>query len=240
MSAKRLTQQEFIEKARLVHKNKYDYSLVEYVKSSEKVKIICPIHDVFLQKANNHIQGGGCPSCGTIDREKSKSVNKLKNKYFSVIQPEEYKLIALTKGKFAKVDNEDFDKLNNVSWTLTKKGYCMNFYLGKMHRFLINCPEDMVVDHINRDKLDNRKSNLRICTNKENARNRNIKSGHTSKYKGVYWSEKSKKWRASITSDEKRFNLGMFEDEEEAARCYDLKAKELHKEFANTNFKYND
>lgn len=240
MSAKRLTQEDFIEKAKLVHKNKYDYSFVEYVKSSEKLKINCHIHGDFFQKANNHLQGKGCPDCGIIAREKSKFENKQNNKYISIVQPKDYKIIPLTKGKFAKVDNEDFYRVNEVCWTFMKRGYCMNFYLGKMHRFIMDCPEDMIVDHINRDKLDNRKGNLRICTNKDNAKNRNIKNGYTSKYKGVYWNKKSKKWRASITSDEKRFHLGMFENEEEAARCYDLKAKELHKEFANTNFNYND
>lgn len=62
----RLTTEEFIERARKVHGNKYDYSKVKYNKSSEKVCIICPEHGEFLQTPNMHLCGNGCPSCGHI------------------------------------------------------------------------------------------------------------------------------------------------------------------------------
>ena len=68
---------EFIEKSRKVHNDKYDYSLVQYINSRTKVKIICPIHGEFIQNANSHIQKRGCPDCGKVkNRELRKSNNK--------------------------------------------------------------------------------------------------------------------------------------------------------------------
>lgn len=70
-----LTTNEFIAKAKKVHDNKYDYSLVEYINSHIKVKIICPIHGVFEQQPNNHIQKQGCPKCGVIHRSEKQRSN---------------------------------------------------------------------------------------------------------------------------------------------------------------------
>jgi len=67
---KRVTQKEFIKRAKLIHNNKYDYSLVKYKDSRLKIKIICPIHGVFEQKANNHLRGQGCPKCKDSKGEK--------------------------------------------------------------------------------------------------------------------------------------------------------------------------
>jgi len=69
----RMTTAEFIEKARKVHGEKYDYSLTLYVRSSDKVKIVCPEHGVFEQRANDHLQGANCHVCGDESRTKTKS-----------------------------------------------------------------------------------------------------------------------------------------------------------------------
>ena len=69
MTGKKLTNEEFIEKAKIVHKNKYDYSQVDYKNTKTKVKIVCPIHGIFEQKPKNHLSGQGCPQCGIEKRK---------------------------------------------------------------------------------------------------------------------------------------------------------------------------
>ena len=105
-----------------------------------------------------------------------------------------------------------------------------------MHRLMVDAPKGMHVDHINGNSLDNRKSNLRICTSAENQRNRRATKNNTSGYKGVGWAKQNKKWTAQIQHNGKKIHIGLYEDKEEAARAYDAKAKELHGEYAYLNF----
>jgi hypothetical protein len=81
-----------------------------------------------------------------------------------------------------------------------------------MHRVVVNAPKGTVVDHINGDSLDNRKENLRICTNAENVRNSPKHSNNTSGYKGVIWAKREQKWCAQIIVDGKLINLGYYSD----------------------------
>jgi hypothetical protein len=105
-----------------------------------------------------------------------------------------------------------------------------------LHRLLMNPPKGMVIDHINHNGLDNRKENLRICTNAENVRNSRNSQNNTSGYKGVCWDKSNKKWKARIGKDYKQIHIGCFDILEEAARAYDAKAKELFGEYAQLNF----
>lgn len=151
-------------------------------------------------------------------------------------------LIPLTHGKFAIVDAEDYDRLGKYKW------YCReaknNFYAfrrnGKkmvsMHREIINAPEGLLVDHIDGDGLNNCKSNLRLCTYAENACNRRPNRKGSSKYKGVWFHKRERKWEARITRKGKLKYLGRYDDEIEAALAYDRKAKQLFGEFAYLNF----
>ena len=140
------------------------------------------------------------------------------------------------------VDDEDFDKVKDITWSVMT-GYA-TFYAvrnrmvnGKMenllmHRLIMNPTENMYVDHINGNGLDNRKENLRICTNAQNARNRRMSKRNTSGYRGVTWHKQTKKWVAQIHVNYKNHYLGLFENKEDAAEARRLKAIELHGEFA--------
>jgi len=154
--------------------------------------------------------------------------------------------IKMTKGKFALVDDEDVEKVSRFKWyTLEKDGL---FYgnstvyipvrkkkLYQMHRVIMNAPKGLQVDHINGDRLDNRRSNLRLCTQSQNASNRGKNKNNTSGYKGVSWNKREKKWSARIRVNGKLYFLGNFIDIKYAAQAYNIAAKKYHKQFANGN-----
>jgi hypothetical protein len=104
-----------------------------------------------------------------------------------------------------------------------------------MHREIMNPPEGLVVDHIDHNGLNNRKSNLRICTRSQNQCNQYRFDGK-SKYKGVAWFKRTRKWTAAVCLRGKRYRLGYFEREIDAAMAYDKAAKKYHREFACLNF----
>jgi len=151
------------------------------------------------------------------------------------------KQIKLTKDKIAIVDDEDYKYLMQWEWYAFKTGN--HWYAARsnnpgivlMHREIVKTPEGLMTDHINHNGLDNRRENLRICTNQQNQWNQKLKG--MSSYKGVVWNKNAKKWYARIKKFGKIIHIGTFLDEEEAARAYDGKAKELFGKFANLNFK---
>lgn len=150
------------------------------------------------------------------------------------------KEIPLTQGKVAIVDDDDFERLSHHKWHISLKGYARRSLHNPerkeyMHRVVIGASEDENVDHINRDRLDNRKCNLRLCSDRENCYNRSKRSV-TSQYKGVTWNKRNKKWQAQITIDGKNRYLGLFVDEADAARAYDKFARQHQGRFANLNF----
>jgi hypothetical protein len=156
------------------------------------------------------------------------------------------KMIQLTKGKVAIVDDKDYPMVSRKQWHTSFTGGGENKYPHakttnslSMARFLMNPPTQMMVDHINHDTLDNRRSNLRICTNQENAMNSlkyNRKTGTSSNYKGVSYDKKKRKWHAYIQTNGHQRHLGYFVNQEEAARSYDLAAKRYFKEYSLLNF----
>lgn len=164
------------------------------------------------------------------------------------------KEIKLTKGFVTQVDDEDYEWLNQYSWYAQKKG--TNWYavrqvrtrtyyedgreryaIVKMHRLILGLTDkSKLVDHADRNGLNNQRSNLRITDHFGNNKNAIKKVKGTSIYKGVSWSKIRQKWRVSIKSDNKCIEIGFFNNEEEAAKQYDAHAKILHKEFACLNF----
>ena len=152
------------------------------------------------------------------------------------------RLIPLTRGQFAVVDAKDYPVLSQYTWFA--EGTDKNYYAVrkengksiKMHRQITNAPDHLVVDHIDHNGLNNRNSNLRNATFTQNCQNQRRLSHKTSKYKGVYWHKKNKKWAAQITSNKKTYRLGYFTNETEAALTYDKAARKFHGEFASLNF----
>jgi hypothetical protein len=154
------------------------------------------------------------------------------------------KEIPLTKGKVAIVDDEDFEELSKYKWRFSSTEYAVRHTTvnGKkcqfrMHRVVMNLGgSQLEVDHINHNTLDNRKSNLRICTHAENSRFSRKQSNNKSGYKGVCWSKRDKKWLATIYRPSGNNYIGLFSTPEEAAMAYDREAKILFGEFAYLNF----
>jgi hypothetical protein len=160
------------------------------------------------------------------------------------------KKIPLTKGFFALVSKEDFDKLNKHKWSIFEREHTCYAQRGKtingkqktilMHREILGAKKGQICDHIDRNGLNNVRENLRICSCLENARNSKKQKNNTSGYKGVSWSKKQNKWLANISYMKRTINLGYFDDIERAAFAYNVAAKEIYGEFANLNiiFKY--
>jgi AP2 domain/HNH endonuclease len=157
-----------------------------------------------------------------------------------------YREIPLTKGKVALVDAEDFERINAFgTWVAERLGR-KDFYAtrrpyvpvrrhGKrvlMSREIMNAPEGVFVDHWNHNTLDNRKANLRLCTDGENAYNRLRYKSNTSGFKGVWLRKETGRWSAAIKVNRKHYVLGCFDTPELAHAAYVEAAKRLHGEFA--------
>lgn len=116
------------------------------------------------------------------------------------------------KGKFCIVDDDIFDRYGELRWHLSDTGYAvrrMNHKTTRLHRLIMDCPGELVIDHINGNKLDNRRSNLRICTQKENARFRHLTKGYAfDKSKNKYMVRYRNKF------------CGRYDTEEEARQVY--------------------
>ena len=145
------------------------------------------------------------------------------------------KEIPLTQGKVTIVDDDMFEYLNQWKWHLSRFGYAVRKPKEQiyMHRFIMKPDKGFFTDHINGDKLDNRKDNLRICTTSENMMNRGKQSNNTSGYKGVFWSIPAKRWRAQIVVMRKAIHLGLFDTPEEAYKEYKKAEKKLFGEFVH-------
>lgn len=127
--------------------------------------------------------------------------------------------------KYTLVDDEDYKRLNQWQWHYHPRGYAVrSIKQGQqkilMHREICDFPMELTVDHINGNKLDNRRHNLRTCTYGENAQNRGITSANKSGYKGIFWEKSHQKWLASIQVRGKTHFLGYFTDIREAAKAY--------------------
>ena len=163
----------------------------------------------------------------------------------------DYRTIPLTRGEVSLVSPEDFEGLARFKWyadicrggrqkyavrgtAKTETGHRQRKV--RMHRQILCAPPGLQVDHINGDTLDNRRANLRLCSNAENARNQRRPFGKKSSvFKGVCWNREHGRWVAYIKVDGRKIHLGYFDFETGAALAYDGAAQEYFGEFARVN-----
>ncbi len=157
-----------------------------------------------------------------------------------------YRRVKLLPDKYAKVDPENFHEVSkDIWWVKDNDGTfkAVRFLPGGncglpvyMHRQIMESKKGEIIDHVDRDGLNNLRSNLRLATKSQNNMNRSGRKGTSSKYKGVSWFNRGGYWRAMIHFEGRYKFLGRFESETEAAKAYDEAAREYHGEFAYQNF----
>ncbi len=160
------------------------------------------------------------------------------------------KEIPLTQGQMALVDDADYVELSKYKWfaqkncwgdfyaarkSSMKEGKRFNIYMSRQLLGL-DYGDKREGDHQNHNTLDNRRSNIRICTHSQNMRNQKLSLNQTSRFKGVTWSKLYRKWIASIYINGRAKFLGSWDIEEVAALAYDMVAIREHGEFAHLNF----
>lgn len=160
--------------------------------------------------------------------------------------------IKLTQGKFALVDDDNFEYLNQFKWYAWKENYVYyalrhpprDMKIQKtirMHREILKLSDGdgIIVDHINRDGLDNRKCNLRRVSSQVNVINRGLRSTNKSGYVGVCWHKRVKKWSATLCFNGKKIHCGYSDDKILAAQKRDEFALKYFGEYATLNFRRN-
>lgn len=160
------------------------------------------------------------------------------------------KTIKLTQGYEAMVDDEDFEFLNQWKWHALKfkcgivyavrtsnaferkKGFPKNIYL---HRYLLDYPKNFHVDHVDNNSLNNVRNNLRLVTQSQNQQNAKLSAKSTSKYKGVHYHKKDKRYRACIGFNRRKIQIGNFLTAIEAAKAYNEAAVKYFGSYARLN-----
>ena len=160
--------------------------------------------------------------------------------------------IKLTQGKVAVIDDADWDLVRGFKWRAWTSPRLKTYYAMTdvrrengskttvmMHRLLLGLTDPNIqADHRDRNGLNNRRENLRACSNGENKRNRDAQVNNTSGYKGVTFHKKTGKLKASIKLNRKQIHLGYFDTKEAAHAAYCAAASELHGDFANYGIPY--
>lgn len=148
------------------------------------------------------------------------------------------------------VDDEDYDYLMQWKWYLRKGKRTFYAVRGKrengkyishlIHRFILKITDPkIIIDHKDHDGLNNQRANLRLVSCADNNKNQLSHANTTSQYLGVCIRKRKTliKWEANISCNKKFYYIGVYDDEKDAARAYDVRAKELFGNFANLNFK---
>ncbi|RPI95541.1 MAG: hypothetical protein EHM40_03005 [Chloroflexi bacterium] len=158
------------------------------------------------------------------------------------------KMIPLSQGKSAIVDDEDYEGLMRWKWgahyvrkynewsVVRSEHKLTGRKFIYIHRQIMNAPGGMEVDHKDGNRFNNQKSNLRLCSHQQNMFNRRPQKGSVSIYKGVSWHKGNQKWQARITVSGKPIHLGYYGSEIEAAKTYDDSAIKYYGDYAYLNF----
>ncbi len=160
-----------------------------------------------------------------------------------VVQPQDQSIkhVALTKGKVAIVDADDYAAVMEFNWN-AQKSHSGTFYAKGshggplLHRFVLRMSDPKIqIDHANGNTLDNRKSNLRVATHEQNRQNRGAYKNSKSGYAGVHWHRRDKVWVVYVNTNGKRTYCGEYEDKETAIAARIAAEVEQHGEFAFSN-----
>jgi hypothetical protein len=191
-----------------------------------------------------------CCECGTVKEIAGYSLRKGTSKGCSNCRPynrltgSECEIVdgkavfTTSRGRKFQISTSDVELVKKYKWSIARDGYPVANVDGvtkKLHYYLMGKVSDCYIDHINGDKLDNRRENLRVATFSQNACNSDIGKNNTSGFKGVYWDKKHKRWFSCITLAGKTHYLGNFPTKILAALRYNEAAKELFMEFACLN-----
>lgn len=178
----------------------------------------CNPDNVVVVRGDN-LKNGTTQSCGCIRKE---ALHKKLKKYNDYEVQEDYVIMYTQKGEPFYVDLEDFWKVKNICWFKNKDGYLTGLLDNKrpirLHRHIMDCPDNLVVDHINHDITDNRKNNLRIATASQNGMNKQKSKRNTSGVTGVCWHKAHNKWISRITVGNQQICLGYFENIDDAIK----------------------
>lgn len=145
---------------------------------------------------------------------------KLNDKYSTLVCECHYELVKDQKWSMTG---------NGYAYRMTTKNYKQTIHY--LHRVITGAPKGFDVDHVNRDKLDNRCSNLRVCSRGQNEANVSLRKNNTSGYRGVSWSKKDRRWHSRIQNGESYRSLGAYKDKMDAVRAYEKAAKEKYGDF---------
>lgn len=188
-----------------------------------------------------NLKYGDTKSCGCLHKDMCKILGTSLKKYNTYDLTGEFGKGYTLKGEEFWFDKEDYDKIKDYCWSYNNVGYLYTtLYNGPkaknkkilLHRLIMDFPKNKVVDHINHDKTDNRKSNLRICTMKENAMNKSQLKSNKSGEIGVSYSKERNKWIARIGYSGKSKTLGYFITKEEAIKARKEAEEKYFGEFA--------
>ena len=188
-----------------------------------------------VKTSKGELTSGHTKSCGCYNRECTVKRNKESIKHNKYIKRDNYIEGITRKGESFLIDNESLELCKKYTWWLNNSGYIETRIEQKrvfLHRLLTNCPSDMIVDHINRNPLDNRLENLRIVTSSQNVMNSNIRSDNALGIKGVTRKKDCDRYEAHICKDGKDYYLGLFRDLEEAVEARRNAEEKLFGEYA--------
>lgn len=200
-----------------------------------KTKLVCKCEcGNIVSVRGDALKGGFSKSCGCIQK-----------KYNNYDLSGKYGIGYTSKGEEFYFDLEDYKLVKPYCWCLSNNGYVVSGSdknLKLLHRLITNCTPNMVVDHINHNKIDNRKDNLRVCMQNENMRNCVISKNNSSGTTGVAFDKQRNKWIASIMVNRKMIYLGRYKNIEDAVKARKNAEEKYFGEYSydNSNNSEND